>query len=116
MSSEQSQQRQVLQDKLISLSPADQALVKEIWASYDQAPGRLRPLILDGILHRSCLAQLSLLSSVTQSLLKIDYIKSVPFELAVRIFQYLDAKSLCHAAQVSKAWSRISNDDLIWYV
>lgn len=115
-SSEQSQQRQVLQDKLISLSPADQALVKEIWASYDQAPGPLRPLILDGILHRSCLAQLSLLSSVTQSLLKIDYIKSVPFELAVRIFQYLDAKSLCHAAQVSKTWNRISNDDLIWYV
>ncbi|KAJ3174909.1 hypothetical protein HDU87_006575 [Geranomyces variabilis] len=48
-------------------------------------------------------------------LLRIDFIASAPAEIAIRILQYLDAKSLCHAAQTSTAWRKLADDDIIWH-
>ncbi|KAJ1559027.1 hypothetical protein HK405_012288 [Cladochytrium tenue] len=55
------------------------------------------------------------LSSVLSPLLKVDFISNCPTEISVRILHYLDAKSLCHAAQVSSTWRRIADDDVIWH-
>ncbi|KAJ3160417.1 hypothetical protein HDU86_000751 [Geranomyces michiganensis] len=48
-------------------------------------------------------------------LLRIDFIANAPTEIAIRILQYLDAKSLCHAAQTSTAWRKLADDDIIWH-
>lgn len=55
------------------------------------------------------------MSSALVPLLRIDFIKNAPTEIAIRILQYLDGRSLCHAAQVSKAWKKVADDDIIWH-
>ncbi|KAF9172417.1 hypothetical protein BGX20_005712 [Mortierella sp. AD010] len=61
------------------------------------------------------LQQLSFLSNHLQPLLKIDFLTILPTEISLRILSYLDATSLCHAAQVSKSWKRLADDDVIWH-
>ncbi|XP_067946765.1 F-box/WD repeat-containing protein 8-like isoform X2 [Watersipora subatra] len=39
---------------------------------------------------------------------------SLPREIAVRIFSFLEINDLCACSQVSAAWSSIANDNLIW--
>lgn len=43
-----------------------------------------------------------------------DFIVTLPPELSLKILGYLDATSLLHASQVSRAWYTRSNDDLVW--
>ena len=52
----------------------------------------------------------------------IDEITAVPFfdvslpkEVCVKIFNHLDVNDLCRCACVSKAWSALANDELLWY-
>lgn len=40
--------------------------------------------------------------------------KKLPEELLLRIFSYLDVVSLCHCAQVSKAWNVLALDGSNW--
>ncbi|XP_046841165.1 F-box/WD repeat-containing protein 8-like [Xenia sp. Carnegie-2017] len=39
---------------------------------------------------------------------------SLPREVCINIFNYLDTADLCHCACVSKTWASIANDDLLW--
>lgn len=73
----------------------------------------------------SCLSQL--LQSCSQSQLifishsinpsfRKDFIRLLPIEIACRILELLDIRSLCRASRVCKYWqSLIQNDQLIWY-
>lgn len=52
----------------------------------------------------------------------LDEINSIPFfdvqlprEIAMVIFQHLNAKDLCRCAMVSKSWSSLATDNLLWY-
>ncbi|ELU16864.1 hypothetical protein CAPTEDRAFT_225676 [Capitella teleta] len=38
----------------------------------------------------------------------------LPRELAMKIFQYLDARDLCRCCQVSRAWKSLAEDDFLW--
>ncbi|KAI9105788.1 WD40-repeat-containing domain protein [Phlyctochytrium arcticum] len=109
------QKRSEIGQRLAGLSHEDQSTVSEIWKVYASSRSSLRPLILDGLLHHSCLPQLSYLSSALAPLVRIDFVTTAPTELAIRILQYLDARSLCHAAQVSRAWQKLADDDIIWH-
>ena len=40
---------------------------------------------------------------------------SLPKEVCMKILNHLDLQDLCHCACVSKAWSSIANDELLWY-
>ncbi|KAJ3189385.1 hypothetical protein HDU85_003014 [Gaertneriomyces sp. JEL0708] len=60
----------------------------------------LRNGVLDGILDHCCLPQLSYLATRLGDVLRIDVVGNLPTEVALRVLMYLDAKSLCHAAQV----------------
>ena len=40
---------------------------------------------------------------------------ALPRELSFKILSYLDAISLCHAAQVSKSWKYMADDDVVWH-
>lgn len=71
--------------------------------------------MIQGILSSSCFPQLSLVSREVQDQLKIDFISALPNEISYKILSYLDTVSLCKAAQVSRQWRLLADDDAIWH-
>lgn len=59
-------------------------------------------------------SQLSHLSDSLDQIIRIDPFSLLPRELNLRVLGYLDAISLGRAAQVSKSWKALADDDLIW--
>ncbi|KAJ7337129.1 hypothetical protein OS493_009982 [Desmophyllum pertusum] len=59
--------------------------------------------------------QLRLLYSELKPLLAVDFVASLPKELAERIFSYLPVKSLCRVAQCNRLWRERSNHNAVWY-
>lgn len=70
--------------------------------------------MLQGILAQCCFPQLSLISASVQDLLKIDFVAALPAELSYKILCYLDTTSLCKAAQVSRRWRELADNDVVW--
>lgn len=71
--------------------------------------------MIQGILSSSCFPQLSLVSREVQAQLKIDFISALPVEISYKILSYLDTVSLCKAAQVSRQWRLLADDDAVWH-
>lgn len=71
--------------------------------------------MLQGILSACCFPQLSLISSNVRNLIKIDFLSALPTELGFKILCYLDTTSLCKAAQVSRRWRQLADDDVVWH-
>lgn len=61
-----------------------------------------------------CFSQLSLLSEQLAHLIRIDPFTVLPSEVSLKILGYLDAQSLCRAAQVSRRWKTLADDDVLW--
>ena len=59
-------------------------------------------------------SQLSHLSDSLNEIIRIDPFSLLPREVNLRILGYLDAISLGRAAQVSKSWKALADDDLLW--
>ncbi|CAG8621046.1 8724_t:CDS:2 [Ambispora gerdemannii] len=104
-----------LQKQMEQLSLSDQEPIKHIWSLFSAAPAQNRCLILQGILKECCLPQLSFLSNSLRDLIRIDFLDALPSELSYKILSFLDAISLCHAAQVSKTWNVRSVDGVFHY-
>ena len=79
------------------------------------APAKHRELMLQGILAVCCFPQLSYVSASVKEMLKIDFMALLPLELSFKILGYLDTVSLCKAAQVSKRWNQLAEDDIVWH-
>lgn len=47
-------------------------------------------------------------------LTRLDPFTVLPREIALRVLGYLDAISLCRAAQVCRQWNTLANDDILW--
>ncbi|KAJ3116869.1 hypothetical protein HK100_000944, partial [Physocladia obscura] len=65
-------------------------------------------------------SQLRCLAATVARITRVDFVQITPIsslspELSLRILQYLDAKSLCRAAQIARVWARLADDDLIWH-
>lgn len=71
--------------------------------------------MLQGILAQCCFPQLSFISSSVRNLIKIDFLSALPTELGFKILCYLDTTSLCKAAQVSRRWRQLADDDVVWH-
>ncbi|KAG0331061.1 hypothetical protein BG000_011245 [Podila horticola] len=104
-----------LQQDIKRLPQQDQQIISHIWSLFGSAPASHRQLVLSGLLTQCCVPQLSFLSNHLQPLLRIDFLSITPPEVAFRILSYLDATSLCHAAQVCKSWKRLADDDVVWH-
>ncbi|KAF9920638.1 hypothetical protein FBU30_009503 [Linnemannia zychae] len=104
-----------LQQDIKRLPHQDQQIISHIWSLFGSAPASHRQLVLSGLLTQCCVPQLSFLSNHLQPLLRIDFLSILPPEIAFRILSYLDATSLCHAAQVCKSWKRLADDDVVWH-
>ena len=104
-----------LQEELGSLSQADQQGIAHVWSLFSAAPSKHRNLMLQGILAQCCFPQLSFISSSVRNLIKIDFLAALPAELSFKILSYLDTASLCKAAQVSRRWRQLADDDVVWH-
>ncbi|KAF2847373.1 sulfur metabolite repression control protein-like protein SconB [Plenodomus tracheiphilus IPT5] len=104
-----------LQDELGQESQADQQSIANVWSLFSAAPSRHRNLMLQGILAQCCFPQLSFISSSVRNLIKIDFLSALPTELGFKILCHLDTTSLCKAAQVSRRWRQLADDDVVWH-
>jgi F-box/WD-40 domain protein MET30 len=96
-------------------SQVDQQSIANVWSLFSAAPSRHRNLMLQGILAQCCFPQLSFISSSVRNLIKIDFLGALPTELGFKILCYLDTPSLCNAAQVSRRWHQLADDDVVWH-
>ena len=49
-----------------------------------------------------------------QELCRVDPFTLLPREISLKVLGYLDAISLCRAAQVNKRWLALADDDVLW--
>ena len=104
-----------LQKGLDTLTEADRQGIVQVWSMFSAAPSKHRNLMLQGILGQCCFPQLSFLSANVRELIRIDYLSALPSEVAFRILSFLDTTSLCKAAQVSRKWRQLADDDVVWH-
>ena len=100
---------------LQGLSQDDQQAIAHVWSVFSASPAKQRQLMLQGILAQCCFPQLSYLSTKVKDLIRIDFLTALPTEIAFKILCYLDTTSLCKAAQVSRRWRTLADDDVVWH-
>lgn len=104
-----------LQTELGTLSHSDQQAISHVWSLFSAAPSKHRHLMLQGVLSQCCFPQLSYISAAVRDLIKIDFLSALPPELGYKILCSLDTTSLCKAAQVSRRWRELADDDVVWH-
>lgn len=104
-----------LQNELGTLSQSDQQAISHVWSLFSAAPSKHRNLMLQGVLSQCCFPQLSFISASVRDLIKIDFLSALPPELGFKILCFLDTTSLCKAAQVSRRWRELADDDVVWH-
>ncbi|KAJ2584242.1 ubiquitin-binding SDF ubiquitin ligase complex subunit met30 [Coemansia sp. RSA 1836] len=104
-----------LQESLLALPAGEQTKVSGIWRDFASETAERRLLILQGIVNLCCIPQLSYLNKVVPQQLRVDFMAAAPPDVSLKILSYLDAKSLCQAAQVSRTWAALANDDILWH-
>lgn len=104
-----------LQKGLDALSQEDRQGIVQVWSLFSAAPSKHRNLMLQGVLAQCCFPQLSFLSANVRELIRIDFLSALPPEVAFRILSFLDTTSLCKAAQVSRRWRQLADDDVVWH-
>ncbi|KAG6853699.1 hypothetical protein C0991_002234 [Blastosporella zonata] len=103
-----------LQQSLDAMPLEDRQAVNAIWSNFSSSSHPRRALILQGLLTMCCFSQLSLLTEHLTHLIRIDPFACLPREVSLKVLSYLDATSLCRAAQVTKRWKTLADDDVLW--
>jgi len=78
--------------------------------------GQARLDFLDKIIAQCSVKELSHLSAIINPLLKRDFLRELPAELALHVLSYVaDLRQLVkNVAGVCKHWRRLSDDDWLW--
>ncbi|KAH9469769.1 hypothetical protein Pst134EA_007046 [Puccinia striiformis f. sp. tritici] len=103
-----------LQEAIENLPQTDQEAINTVWSVFSASNVTRRRLILTGLLTICCPSQLTFLTDSLRSACRTDPFSRLPKELSLRILSYFDAFSLGRAAQVSKLWKKLADDDLLW--
>ncbi|KAF1945344.1 WD40 repeat-like protein [Clathrospora elynae] len=91
-------------------TPAPTAMdIPNMLNSFDALPEQMQSYVLYQMLRRCKKPTLQFVADVVNPALKRDFIDSLPTELSLEILSYLDVKSMCNAAQVSKYWRKLTN-------
>lgn len=72
--------------------------------SFDALPEKMKTYVMYQLLRRCAKPTLHFVADVVNPALKCDFIALLPPELSLNIISYLDVKSMCSAAQVSRKW------------
>ncbi|KAI5777477.1 WD40-repeat-containing domain protein [Geopyxis carbonaria] len=78
---------------------------------FDAMPQALKTYMMYQFLRRCSKNTLQTVASVVNPALKCDFLSLLPPELSLEVIKYLDVKSLCRAAQVSRRWRLIVDSD-----
>lgn len=78
---------------------------------FESVPDEMKTYMMYQLLRRCPKSTLQFVADVVNPALKCDFLALLPAELTLNIVGYLDIKSMCRAAQVSKRWRHIINSD-----
>ncbi|KIW41111.1 hypothetical protein, variant [Exophiala oligosperma] len=78
---------------------------------FEAIPNELKSYVMHQLLRRCPKPTLQVVADAVNPALKCDFLAILPPELGLNILKYLDLKSLCRAAQVSKKWRQLVNGD-----
>lgn len=78
---------------------------------FESIPDQMKTYLMYQFLRRCSKSTLRVVADVVNPTLKCDFLAKLPPELALNIVKYLDVRSMCRAAQVSKKWRQIINSD-----
>ncbi|ETI20318.1 hypothetical protein G647_08352 [Cladophialophora carrionii CBS 160.54] len=78
---------------------------------FELIPDEMKSYVMHQLLRRCPKPTLQVIADAVNPALKCDFLATLPPELALNIVRFLDLKSLCKAAQVSKKWRQIINSD-----
>ena len=79
--------------------------------SFEAMPAEMKTYVMYQFLRRCPKPVLHFVANVVDPALKCDFLSLLPLELCLNVVGFLDMKSLCSAAQVSKKWRRVINSD-----
>ncbi len=83
--------------------------------AFDGMPEAMQSYLIYQFLRRCTKPTLQMVANAVNPALKCDPFNVLPVELGLNIVRYLDAQSMCRAAQVSKKWRRhINSDEKAW--
>ncbi|KAJ3735082.1 WD40 repeat-like protein [Lentinula guzmanii] len=75
----------------------------------------LRRQYLSAVIHACNPTELLFISTTIAPLLKRDFLRALPTELALHVLGFVDSpKTLARAAQVSHRWWRLISDEALW--
>ncbi|KAL6708989.1 SCF ubiquitin ligase complex subunit cdc4 [Coniothyrium glycines] len=77
--------------------------------AFDALPEQMKSYVMYQMLRRCKKPTLHFVADVVNPALKRDFIASLPTELSLEIIGYLDVKSMCNAAQVSRYWRKLTD-------
>lgn len=81
--------------------------IPDMLNAFDALPEEMKDYVMYQMLRRCKKSTLHFVADVVNPALKRDFIASLPTELGLQIISYLDVKSMCSAAQVSKHWRKL---------
>jgi F-box and WD-40 domain protein CDC4 len=79
--------------------------------TFDSMPSAVKSYVMYQLLRRCSKNTLQTVAGVVNPALMCDFLTLLPSELSLEVIKYLDVKSLCNAAQVSKRWRLIIDSD-----
>jgi F-box and WD-40 domain protein CDC4 len=83
--------------------------------SFDALPEKMKTYVMYQFLRRCTKPTLHFVADVVNPALKCDFIALLPTELSLHIVNFLDVKSMCNAAQVSRKWRElVDTNELAW--
>ncbi|EGD76745.1 hypothetical protein PTSG_08097 [Salpingoeca rosetta] len=82
------------------------------WTSERQS--QAADALIAAIQQRDGEGGLRLLYRRVHSFLHVDFLAMLPEELAINVLRFLDTRSVCTCAMVSKRWRRVVNLDRVW--
>lgn len=100
---------------LISGPPPSILRIPDLVSSFDTLHPNVQTYVMYQFLRRCNKLTLQFVAGVVNLTLKCDFLALLPLELSLGVLKYLDAKSLCRAAQVSRRWRAVvDTDEWMW--
>lgn len=98
-----------------SIAPSGLMGIPGMLDTFDAMPSAVKTYVMYQLLRRCSKTTLQTVAEVVNPALKCDFMTMLPPELSLQVIKYLDVKSLCRGAQVSKRWrSIIDSDEWTW--
>lgn len=85
--------------------------IPSILETFDDLPQNVQSYLMYQLLRRCNKTTLQVVAEIVNPALKRDFLDLLPYELSLHVLSYLDAKALTRAAQVSRRWRQIVDED-----